>query len=355
MTMQLHGLRAVFTAHRMTRVALLVLAASSYTAAGESDIPGPAWPPPPAQARIHFVHSFSRASDLGWKRGLWRRIVDWVMDEGDGARLRQPFAIAVDSRGRLLIADTAAREVKIFDPDQKSVRRIRGWKGRQFGAPVGVAADADQNVYVVDAAAGLVLKFSRDGKLLGFLGGPEGAFKQPSGIAYSYKTGLLYVVDTMRPRVFVYRPDGTLVRQFGERGNGPGQFNFPTFVAVDRQGNVYVNDTLNFRIQVFDPDSKFVRTFGLLGDGSGNMSRPKGLAIDSEGHVYIGDAMFSTVQIFDGEGDFLLNFGDAGPAFGQFYIPAGIAIDGADFIFVADPYQGRVEMFRYIPAPGQQP
>jgi DNA-binding beta-propeller fold protein YncE len=305
------------------------------------------WPSPPQSARIEYLHSFSRAADFGWKRSLWRRFVDWAMNETDPSILQRPFAVTVDGQGRLIVADAGARDVKIFDPKKKSVRVIRGYRGKYFGEPVSVAVDDADNIYVSDSAGGRVFKFSKQGKLQTILGGEEGAFKRPASIAFNPVSHLIYVVDTVRPRIFAYSPEGRLVLKFGERGSGPGQFNFPTFITAGRDGKLYVNDTLNFRVQVFSPEGKFLGQFGQAGDGSGNINRPKGLSIDSEGHIYIAEALFSTVQIFDEQGRYLLSFGQAGPKPGEFYIPAGIAIDPSDQVYVADPFQHRVEVFQY--------
>lgn len=307
------------------------------------------WPTPPDPPRIEFLRSFSRAADFGWKRSLWRRFVDWAMNESDPSILQKPFAVTVDAQGRLIVADAGARDVKIFDPQKKSVSVIRGYRGKHFGAPVSVAVDDAGNIYVSDSGGGRVLKFSRQGKLLDIVGGEEGAFKRPASLAFNPANRLLYIVDTARPRIFAYTTAGRLALKFGERGTGPGQFNFPTFIAVDREGRLYVNDTLNFRVQIFSPEGKFLRQFGEGGDGSGNINRPKGLAIDSEGHIHMAEALFSTVQVFDGEGNFLLNFGQAGSRSGEFYIPAGLAIDASDHIYVADPFQHRVQVFQYRP------
>lgn len=306
------------------------------------------WPPPPQQPRIEFLYSFSKARDLGVKRSVWGKVWDWMKNEGDTSALMQPFSLAVDSTGRLIIADIGAAEVKIFDLKKRSIKRIRGLKGKQFGSPVGVTVDRDDNIYVCDSGAGRVVKFSPSGKLLGFIGGEEGAFKRAAGIAFNPADGLVYVVDGLRPRVFAYQTDGKLVREFGQKGNEPGELNLPTFIAADRNGLLYVNDTLNFRIQMFSPDGKLSGKFGALGNGTGDMNRSKGVAVDSDGHVYVADATFSTVQIFNRDGDYLLSFGESGRAVGEFYIPAGVTIDADDRIYVADPFQGRIQVFQYL-------
>lgn len=50
--------------------------------------------------------------------------------------------------------------------------------------------------------------------------------------------------------VQVFTPEGELVLKFGSNGEGNGQFNAPTGVAVDINGNIIVADWGNSRIQV---------------------------------------------------------------------------------------------------------
>ena len=48
----------------------------------------------------------------------------------------------------------------------------------------------------------------------------------------------------------VYDAEGTFKFAFGSNGEGNGQFNAPTGVAVDSKGNILVADWGNSRIQV---------------------------------------------------------------------------------------------------------
>ena len=326
---------------------ILSTAAWAQKPAASSPRPALVWPSAPEPTRIEYLRTFSRASDFGWKRSLWRKFVDWAMNETDPSVLERPFALVVDSQGRLIIADIGAHEVKIFDARKKSVKSLHGYKGKSFGSPVCLALDDADNLYVGDSGAGRVLKYSPQGKLLDIVGGEEGAFKRPASIAFNRANHRLYVLDTARPRIFAYSAEGRMVLKFGDRGTAPGEFNFPTFLALDRQGNIYVNDTLNFRIQAFSPEGKFLAQFGEAGDGSGNINRPKGMAFDSEGHLYVAEALFSTIQIFDPRGQYLLSFGESGSGPGEFYIPAGITIDASDHIYVADPFQSRIQVFQF--------
>ena len=49
------------------------------------------------------------------------------------------------------------------------------------------------------------------------------------------------------------------MKQWGDRGNKPGEFNTPHSIASDAKGNIYVADLGNWRIQVFDPNGNFIR------------------------------------------------------------------------------------------------
>lgn len=55
---------------------------------------------------------------------------------------------------------------------------------------------------------------------------------------------------TPDPGSQVYSADGEFLFKFGSHGEGNGQFNAPTGVAVDANGNIIVADWGNSRIQV---------------------------------------------------------------------------------------------------------
>jgi DNA-binding beta-propeller fold protein YncE len=83
----------------------------------------------------------------------------------------------------------------------------------------------------------------------------------PTDVAWD-SDGNIYITDGyINSRVAKFDRNGDWVTSWGERGDGPGQFNTPHSIAIDRQNNVYVGDRTNRRIQVFDADGKFLRMF----------------------------------------------------------------------------------------------
>lgn len=57
----------------------------------------------------------------------------------------------------------------------------------------------------------------------------------------------------------VFNQEGEFLLKFGSNGEGNGQFNAPTGVAVDSNGNIIVADWGNSRIQAGSRANLFVR------------------------------------------------------------------------------------------------
>ncbi len=79
-------------------------------------------------------------------------------------------------------------------------------------------------------------------------------------------------------------------------------FNYPSDVAVDKDGNIYVLDTGNTRIQKFGPDGAYLATIGRKGQGPGEFILPDGLDIDGDGNLVVGDTAQSRLHVIIGDG-----------------------------------------------------
>ncbi|HET6993418.1 MAG TPA: 6-bladed beta-propeller, partial [Chitinophagaceae bacterium] len=95
------------------------------------------------------------------------------------------------------------------------------------------------------------------------------------------------------------------VTKWGEFGDKPGQFKFPTMLAVNKDSEVYVVDQHNHRIQKFDSNGNFILMWGRLGTGAGEFNYPYGIAIDSKGDVYVSDMNNNRIQKFSPKGDYI--------------------------------------------------
>ena len=89
---------------------------------------------------------------------------------------------------------------------------------------------------------------------------------------------------------------------FGSFGKAPGQFMWPTGIALDEDENVYVTDEWLNRVSVFDKKGILLSTWGSPGSGDGELNRISGITIDDNGNVYLVDSLNHRVQKFISDG-----------------------------------------------------
>jgi len=79
--------------------------------------------------------------------------------------------------------------------------------------------------------------------------------------------GNLYVLDRQTMQVSVVSPEGRLLSQFGERGEGPGEFRSPGTMGVTRDGRVFVQDAGHRAYLEFDAQGEFVQQVPMVVEG----------------------------------------------------------------------------------------
>ncbi len=303
------------------------------------------WPQQTAGSKVVWVKTLTGYRDAGITKGFWKRALEFFTG-ADERRIMRPYGVLFDEAERLFIADPGGGVVHFMDLKEDNYTVIGGEAGSPLRTPIGVAEDESGHLYVTDSTLGAIFRVDlRDGAVTRF---PVRRLGRPTGIAYSRANKLLYIVDTTGSQVVAVDTQGKERYRFGAPGEGPGQFNRPTDIAVDNRGQVYVTDPLNYKIKIFTPEGLPVSQFGTAGDAWGELDKPKGVAVDSGGHIYICDALLDAVQVFDDSGRHLLTFGVTGTDNGQFWMPSGIYIDRRDYIFVADTYNRRIQIFRYM-------
>ena len=331
---------------------LLLLLAGCATAPPRGQDVRLVWPPPPLPTRIEFVRSIVSDEDLGRDTTFAQRIVAFLAGEKPlPNRIVEPLGLAVSDDGqRLYVSDFAQLEVFIFDFGQKKFSKIGEYE--KLARPVGVVLDAQENLYVVEQEKKGISVFNRQGRKVRFITHPT--IQRPTGIALDRNRGRIYLTDTGHTNstshnVKIFNVNGELLGKIGqEKGGGPDQFLFPTYLTVDAGGNLYVTDTLNSRVQMFDPNGNYLKSFGQRGTSWGMFDKPKGTALDSFGNVYVADSGWSNVQIFNQKGQVLLFFGGRGPIPGMLKNPTAITIDKENRIYVADYLNHRVEVYQLV-------
>ena len=86
-----------------------------------------------------------------------------------------------------------------------------------------------------------------------------------------------------------------------------GQFYKPFDMSLDSQGNVYVADSGNHRIQKFSPDGEFLASYGEKGQGPGEFQIMGGIAVDNQGRMYVTDRSTSHLKVLSPDGNEIKN------------------------------------------------
>lgn len=131
--------------------------------------------------------------------------------------------------------------------------------------------------------------------------------------------GDLNVTD-ISERVTVISPAGKVLRRWGGRGRGPGEFRLTytdrsdihAKIAVGTGGLVYVSDSGNARIQVFTAHGRYLRQFGSFVSGEEQFLAPFDIAVDDAGNVYVVDDQLRTPRKFTPTGTFVWQVGGSG-------------------------------------------
>lgn len=210
--------------------------------------------------------------------------------------------------------------------------------------------DPERHVWVVDDNRHQVFEFTNDGKelvmTLGEAGVPgnDGAhFARPTDIAF-LPDGSFFVTDGyVNTRVVKFDKHGKFLMTFGTPGNGPGQFNLPHAIAIDRNRRLYIADRANSRIQVFDENGRFL-------DQWPNIRRPIDLLITSEQRLWVADLDTNKLLQYDLNGKLLSSWGTYGTFPGAFWGIHQFSVDPQNNLYVAETYAGRTQKFQ--PKPG---
>jgi streptogramin lyase len=226
--------------------------------------------------------------------------------------------------------------------------RIGGNEGppdSRFVSARGLDVASDGTLYLAESSRGIWV-FAPDGSLLRTFGEDvllSGAYDVDLG-----PDGDVFVADYAHNALVRFTPEGTLVRSWGGSGEGAGQFGSqsPQHIAVGVDSSVYALDshvdaesgeTRNSIVHFNGEDGTFIERIPLVSGLA-----PNDLAVDTSGNLYLADASNRKIVQVDAEGNVIAELGDTVATEG--ITPGAIDIDRNGNLYVATWDAGIINM-----------
>lgn len=282
------------------------------------------------------------------------------------ARFADPYAVVRTAQGAVYFTDAGDNNrIGRWWPDGR-VQTIAGQgEGRvdgpalqaSFNTPSGIAADAQGNLYVADTGNHAIRRIGTDGQVTTLAGGEQGyvdgpaaqaRFDGPMGIAVDAQ-GQVFVADTWNDRIRVIGTDGQVRTVAG--GDRPGftdaiggnaRFDTPVALAFDTHGALLVADLFNNAVRRVGADG----TVSTVVSTGGVMNGPLALATTHDGVLYVGDLDGRVLQITPQGHQIALLGNDRLPRLAR---PSGLAVDADGSVLVADSTAYRLHRLRALP------
>ena len=263
------------------------------------------------------------------------RFVDrWGERHDPTFNVGQPMGIDADSQGNLYIVDPLRGGVSKFTANGEYLTR---WGG--IGNPLSLAVSPQDEIYVGDNGPGGIIVYNTDGAYqfaFGTQGTNPGQFTYIHDLDIEPSSGNVYVAVPGRDVVLVYSSAGTFLFEWGGTGAGNSQFNSPSSILVFGP-RVYVADYWNDRVKIFDLSGQY--------EDQWIVQQPSGLAVDGDGRIYIGSDTTDQIYIFGTAGAHLDTWGGPGSGDGQFNNLRDILVHPNGQVYVADTINGRIQTF----------
>jgi DNA-binding beta-propeller fold protein YncE len=161
----------------------------------------------------------------------------------------RPANLNFGPEGDLFIADGYGNSRVVHyskDGEYLSQWGTKGTGDGEFNLVHDVALDSTGRVYVADRINKRVQIFDQQGRFLGKwtdLGTVQGLY-------YVKREDVLYMCD-LDARILKVNLDGKVLGVIGSFGKRPGKIDIPHYLAVDSTGAVYVADFRNWRVEKF--------------------------------------------------------------------------------------------------------
>ena len=206
-----------------------------------------------------------------------------------------PIGVTADPNGNMWIVDYGDSKVTLLNSSGTSLSGTNGWGGSSLSFPVALAVDSGHNAWVANQSANTITKISANGSSTTVISCCQGA----SGIATDQNNNV-WVANYYGDSISEVSNSGAVLLN-GLTGGGVLH---PQGIAVDGAGTVWVANLRGNSIsEVSGAASASPGTFVSPASGFGtdaSLQGPYGLALDSSGNVWVSSFGNNSVTQFLG-------------------------------------------------------
>lgn len=287
------------------------------------------------------------------------------------AKFSTPQGIVFDSDSNMFIADRENHVIRKITPDgivtvfagALNIPGAQNGINGRFNRPIRLAIDGNDNLYVADRDNARIRKVTPDGIISTIAGTTTGSgmnqFYWPLDVAVTPDGQTVYVADSRNHRIqkleingstwSISTLAGSTVAGYNNGIGGTAQFNTPSGLVLDHEGNIIVADRMNHCIRKVTVEGVVTLLAGMPSANSysldaprlqARMGQPFGITIGENSNIYITDVEFHTVRRLSN--GFLSTIagqgvaGDTDGAFSSFNVPSDVIVDRKGNFYIAD-------------------
>ena len=294
----------------------------------------------------------------------WKAHVTTFAGDGSAEVLSDPFGIAVGPNGTIYVSDAGDHNrIQKFGAEGQVIT-VGGWdegyadgtgNKAQFNTPSGLAITSAGDLIIADTGNNRIRRLTQSGQAstvagdgtAGYADGPSGQaqFNGPIGVALDAQ-GNIYVADSYNDRIRLIAKDGQVstvagkgIPGYADGDRNTALFDTPSGVIVANDGSLIVADTGNDRLRRIASDGN-VTTLPVT-----DLSSPIGLAVTHDNFLYVTELDRARILQIGPDGTTRIIAGD-NPGFADgsddihFNQPTGVAIvtkhNGPATLYVTD-------------------
>jgi len=285
------------------------------------------------------------------KAGLAKESMPPASQSGLGVELEEPSALTCDAGGEVYATYGTAGVIARYSPEGK----VTGLRGALCSAPCTIfRQDASGRTYALDGSKQQLRLFDSEGFLVGKSGsiGAEiiDLAVSPDGKMLCALDADKLIVNLINPLNLAEKP-----QPIGGKGISNGQWKEPIKLTVDEAGRIYVLDAGLHRVVILDKEGKFLFNVGHYERGkiADELVDPRLLAVSPSGDaLYVSDYDRYDVKKFALDfkaqtGTHVTSAGGKGDNPGQIRKLAGLGCDRLGLIYLLDAGREDVQVLDF--------